>query len=241
MTVQTAARTTLAHTLHTIATLLPVLTENMHRATNPTSTNGAYDGRPPAPIAHLALADDAHRTITSWCQIVQDDRGLTGARGTTVERTRWLERHAAWLQSHPAADDAVDELTHLADRIRRAIAPAGRRIPVGACPLCQPAGTGILKACLDTGHGMPPVICNTDPAHEWTGAYYGLLSQLIGADDTECLTPAGFAAYLRAAQGAAVQPATVRQWCARHPDMLGYDPATSTIHRLTATLWWLAR
>ena len=241
MTAQTAARTTLAHTLHTIATLLPVLTEHMHRATSPASTNGAYSGRPPTPVSLLDLADEAHRTLTDWCRLVTEERGLTGTGGTTIERARWLHRHAAWIEGHPAADDALEELTYLADRIRRAIAPTGRRIPIGACPLCQPAGTGALHAHLDTGHGMPPVICNTDPAHEWTGGHYGLLSQLIGADDTERLTPTGFAAYLRAAQGAAVQPATVRQWCARHPDQLGYDPATSTIHRLTATLWWLAR
>jgi hypothetical protein len=120
----------------------------------------------------LAMRGDTIRVLCSWCEMIVDERGVSGPCDLEITLlTAFLRAHLDWLTVHPAAADFAQEIAGLADGAGEALAPANvSTIDLGPC---IKDGCGrMVRATLRLGSpgSAPHVRCDgghTWPPHQW--------------------------------------------------------------------------
>jgi hypothetical protein len=152
--------------------------------------------------------------LSSWSDLVVQERGLT-APGTGVGvLARLLVTHMSWLASHPAAGDLSTEIAQTARAARRACDPKpAKRITVGACVVrgCD----GKLSATVHSGHAVQ-VQCSSNSEHAWdTHEWTRLRREMEGAGVPAAerwLTAADIARLWKTPTGTIYRLASEQQW-----------------------------
>lgn len=104
-----------------------------------TGTIGRTDSKPlPIPVHTLDVRAQALARLASWCLLVIEDQDLHPRLDglDAVGMARFLDTHADYLASHPAAEDVVDELGESARKIDRVVDRPGPLEFVGRCEVC---------------------------------------------------------------------------------------------------------
>lgn len=162
-------------------------------------------GDPPVEF-NIAVHDHLehlHGVIVSWVRLVCEERGLRGPDGNDIERLApWLLGQLDWLTGQAWVGDMCDEirdLTRVADGITQHI-PGWHRLPA-PCPACD-------HKTLGRWDGGDQVGC-TNCGQQWPERDYPFLVRVLATDTGTSVTAA------EAAERAAVEPATFRQWVSR--------------------------
>lgn len=115
----------------------------------------------------LAVRSDTVRVLCSWCELIVDERGVSGPAALDVRTlTSYLQAHLDWLAAHTAAADFADEIAALAADVKNVLNPAQERtIEIGPCTVdgCE----RLVRASISTGiqRSVPRVGC--DAGHTW--------------------------------------------------------------------------
>lgn len=115
----------------------------------------------------LAVRSDTIRVLSSWCELIVDERGVPGPAALDVRTlTMFLQAHVDWLAAHPAAVSFADEIAALAADVRKVLNPAQERtIELGPCTV---DGCGrLVRASLSSAdqRSVPQVRC--EAGHTW--------------------------------------------------------------------------
>lgn len=115
----------------------------------------------------VAVRSDTIRVLSSWCEMVVDERGVTGPGRFDVRTlTSFLQAHADWLATHTVAADFADEIAALAADVKQVLNP-GQARTVDLVP-CTRDGCGrMVRASISTVNqrSVPQVRC--DAGHAW--------------------------------------------------------------------------
>src|SRR6266498_1532605 len=113
----------------------------------------------------LAVRSDTTHLLSSWSEMIVDERGVTGPTSLDVTAlTSFVQAHLDWLAAHPAAADFADEIEGLA-------ADGGlvlNAVPVRITELgpCTRDGCGrMVRARAVNQSSVPQVRC--DAGHAW--------------------------------------------------------------------------
>ncbi len=115
----------------------------------------------------LAVRSDTIRVLCSWCELIVDERGVSGPAALDVRTLiAYLQAHLDWLAAHTAAADFADEIAALVADVKNVLNPAqGRTIELGPCTVdgCE----RLVRASISTGiqRSAPQVRC--DAGHTW--------------------------------------------------------------------------
>ncbi len=92
-------------------------------------------------VAASASASHLRATLVAWCRLTHEEAGADLPADTLTAMSRHLLSRTEWLRHHPAAFDAVDEITHAVRDAQRVVdtPPNRTTFAVGPCP--------------ETGHG----------------------------------------------------------------------------------------
>lgn len=118
-------------------------------------------GWPGGLIVRLAASqtrDDVRNTITTWARLVQDERGHQ-APAETPALMRWLVGQLEWLRHQRYAAEALDELSHAAGLVERAVDRPAPRVDAGLCLTETEAGA--CQQRLSAAPGAAYVHCPT--------------------------------------------------------------------------------
>ncbi len=87
-------------------------------------------------VAASATAGHLRAILVGWCRMHHEETGTDLPADTLTAMSRHLLRRAEWLRHHPAAFDAVDEITGAVRDAQRVVdTPANRTtFVVGPCP-----------------------------------------------------------------------------------------------------------
>ena len=115
----------------------------------------------------VAVREDTIRVLSSWCEMVVHEGGVTGPRSLEVGiLTSFLHRHLDWLATHAAAADFAEEIAVLVAEAKQVLNPAPvRTIDLG---LCTRDGCGrVVRASISIINrgSVPQVRC--DSGHAW--------------------------------------------------------------------------
>jgi hypothetical protein len=140
-------------------------------------------GRRPADICldeiTVTVRTDTIRVLSSWCELIVDERGVTGPCELDIALlTSFLRAHLDWLVTHPAALDFAAEIAHLTAGAGEVLNPArARAVDLGPCieegckrmvrTSARPGNQGSApQVRCDAGHTWPP--------HQWLRLRYRL-------------------------------------------------------------------
>ncbi|MEH0424341.1 hypothetical protein [Streptomyces sp. B21-083] len=119
----------------------------------------------------LTLRSQIVELLASWARLVVEERQLPAPEDCTVlGLASFLDHHVPWLAEHPAAPDFDHEIAALlyVCSSLRGLAPAARRVSLGACSrlhctgelyvVIPAAGPGAARSevVCDNGHALPP-------------------------------------------------------------------------------------
>ncbi|MES9535745.1 MULTISPECIES: hypothetical protein [unclassified Actinomadura] len=114
-----------------------------------------------------AVRSDTVRVLSSWCELVIEERGVTGLGSLDVKAlTAFLQAHLDWLVGHAVAADFAEEIVALAADAERALNPTRvRTIDLGPC--AEHGCGGRVRASIGAGGqgAVPQVRC--DSGHDW--------------------------------------------------------------------------
>lgn len=87
----------------------------------------------------LSTRHDARATLSSWCLMVIEEKGLQHAKvdGRSIDDlTHFLDRWASWLTEHDAWEEVQREVGEILDRVKACL-PRGRpdSVWIGDCPV----------------------------------------------------------------------------------------------------------
>ena len=164
----------------------------------------------------IALRHDVTLSLHGWARIIVEDRDLTHhlPLGTdTLGLVGFLERWARWFSGHEAAQDAADELSTWAGRVRAAAVPQRREwMALGSCPLeIEIDGEQVLCAGQVRAHpGRDPQCqrCGTEAVWAWWERHMFPdveLSEFVTAEELIPLLRRAFG-------GEPVKASTIRKW-----------------------------
>ena len=168
----------------------------------------------------IALRHDVTAALNSWARVIVDDRELTHhlPLGTdTIGLVEFLQRWARWFSGHEAAQDATDEITIWAGRVRAAAVPEKRDwMPLGKCPL----EVEMIGEPLGVCGGSVRAHAGRDPQCQRCGTTQDLAlwerAMFPDVETSDLLLEAEIATFVhRAFGGAPVKPSTIRQWVRR--------------------------
>lgn len=135
-------------------------------------SNGYVTGSPSHPLPidprvaeHRALITGR---LTSWAQMVAEERGEVGALSPhpTVTAT-YLGSRLDWCAEQPWIDDMVAEIADTRGKAFALLYPRGRRhLKVGPCPMEGCHGT-LTATIADEDDRMSTVDCDEEPSHMW--------------------------------------------------------------------------
>ena len=115
----------------------------------------------------MAVRSDTKRVLSSWCEMVVDEHGVTGPSSLDVTAlTSFLRAHLNWLATHNAAADFADEIATLAADVKQVLDPVRVRT-IDLAP-CDVDGCGLMvRASVSTANqrSVPQVRC--DAGHTW--------------------------------------------------------------------------
>jgi len=115
----------------------------------------------------VAVRSDTRRVLSSWCEMVVDEHGVTGPSSLDVKAlTSFLGAHLNWLATHTAAADFADEIAALAADVKQVLNPVQVRT-IDLAP-CDRDGCGLMvRASVNTVNqrSVPQVRC--DAGHTW--------------------------------------------------------------------------
>ncbi|MGW0905773.1 hypothetical protein [Streptomyces sp. NPDC002853] len=119
-------------------------------------------------------------TLSSWCGLVAEGRGISAPRRSVEPLSLFLVRHADWLAVHPAVGEATREVAQLARRARR-IAHGERRRTVRVGPCATQGCGGELTAAVNaaTGAAATEIRCDRNAEHVWERHQWTELSRAI--------------------------------------------------------------
>jgi len=179
----------------------------------------------------IALRHDVTAALNSWARVIVDDRELTHhlPLGTdTIGLVEFLQRWARWFSGHEAAQDATDEISTWAGRVRAAAVPEKRDwMPLGKCPLeIEQQAIGDLEDGTPYTRGVGPcggsvrAHAGRDPQCQRCGTTQDLAlwerAMFPDVETSDLLLEAEIATFVhRAFGGAPVKPSTIRQWVRR--------------------------
>lgn len=115
----------------------------------------------------VAVRSDTICLLSSWCELIVDERGVTGPDDLDVSTlTSFLQAHLDWLATHAVAADFAHEIADLAADASRTLNPVQvRTINLG---LCTRDGCGrMIRASISTVSqgSIPQVRCGA--GHTW--------------------------------------------------------------------------
>jgi len=115
----------------------------------------------------VAVRSDTIRVLSSWCEMIVDERGVTGPGSLDVRTlTSFLQAHVDWLATHAVASDFADEIVGLVADVSRTLNPEQvRTINLGPCTR---DGCGrMIRASISTVSrgSVPQVRCGA--GHSW--------------------------------------------------------------------------
>jgi hypothetical protein len=115
----------------------------------------------------MAVRGNTIRVLASWCEMIVDERGVTGPGSLDVGvLTSFLQAHADWLAAHAVIADFAAEIASLVADARRALDPVRTRtIDLGPCT--RDGCTGMVRASVGAASqgSVPQVRC--DAGHTW--------------------------------------------------------------------------
>lgn len=163
------------HRLERALAELPGLFDELVHALAPGRIIGARITGTPDHALPINPAVAEHRKdiagkLSSWCQLVIDERGVTTApdNDRPVNTAPWLLIHLDWLEQHDEVETFAAEVFELSSKAFSLAFPSGaRRIKLGEC--VEPDCPGTLSAVVrDTDDLLPSrVWCDVDESHEW--------------------------------------------------------------------------
>lgn len=167
-----------------------------------------WPGGLPVRLAAAQVRDDVRNTITTWARLIQDERGQQPPIETPA-LLRWLVGQLEWLRHQRYAEEALDELSHAARLVERAVDRPVPRVDAGLCLAATEAGP--CQQRLSAAPGAAIVHCpacrTTHTAQERREAILAAARDIRGTAE-EC------SAWL-AMLGVSVRANTVRQWRTR--------------------------
>ncbi len=115
----------------------------------------------------MAVRSDTIRVLSSWCEMVVDERGVTGPSSFDVRKlTAFLQAHLDWLATHTVAADFAAEIAALAADVTQVLNPA--KVRMIDLAICTRDGCGqTVRASISTVNqrSAPKVRC--DAGHIW--------------------------------------------------------------------------
>lgn len=127
----------------------------------------------------VAVRSDTVRVLSSWCEMVVDERGVAGPRGLDVRAlTTFLLANLDWLATHPVAADFADEIATLAAGVKQTLNPAQART-IDLTPCTRDGCGAMVRARISTVNqrSLPQVRCDaghTWPPSQWLGLRHRL-------------------------------------------------------------------
>lgn len=204
----------LTRDLEDIIALWPLLADMI--APGSSSGGGGGSSKPGSrPPCDLDIVDITHRAgltsaqLISWSALVIEERQLaTRTIGDGDQAARLLSIHAEWLACQPFADEACDEISKAAHRIRRACKDLPDP-PLGKCPDIDPRGEqDTCGGPLRWIDGSTAVAC-TRCGSTWAEADLPHILRVV-SPDRRFPVPRAWASVTYN-----VAPATLRQWIRR--------------------------
>lgn len=125
-----------AHRLKLILRDVPGVLADLEPTPRP--GGGRSSSEPKLPISEpvMAAKDALRAMLVSWAKLVSEDFGIDlDFMDTSEQIAQWLTVHRLQLASHPASDDAEEELRGAVDGCRRLADRPARQI-VGPCNEC---------------------------------------------------------------------------------------------------------
>ncbi|WP_341716421.1 hypothetical protein QQG74_20685 [Micromonospora sp. FIMYZ51] len=120
--------------------------------------------------------------LSSWADLVVDERECTPPERTIPALSGFLLRHTRWLCAHSAASDAVCEIAETAAEARSAAYPRwSRKFRVGGC--VEPGCGGHLFAVIRSNDRLLPseVRCEANPEHVWPAHQWRELDRRVNS------------------------------------------------------------
>jgi hypothetical protein len=132
----------------------------------------------------MAVRSDTKRVLSSWCEMVVDEHGVTGPSSLDAEiLTSFLGAHLNWLATHAAAADFADEIAALAADVKQVLNPVQVQT-IDLAPCTRDGCSQTVRASISTvnQHSVPQVRC--DAGHTWQPRQWLDLRHLL--DLTAC-------------------------------------------------------
>lgn len=119
-------------------------------------------------------------TLSSWCGLVAEGRGISAPRRSVLPLSVFLVRHVDWLAVHPAVAEATREVALLARRARR-IAHEERLRTVRVGPCATQGCRGELTAVVNESAAVTAteIRCDVNAEHVWERDQWTELSREI--------------------------------------------------------------
>lgn len=77
-------------------------------------------------------------TLGTWCRLIAEERGKElPEKDSAPAVARWLLHHVEWLRHDRAGQEAVEEITSVVGKIRKAVDRPAARIYAGPCRECE--------------------------------------------------------------------------------------------------------
>jgi hypothetical protein len=115
----------------------------------------------------VAVRSETIRVLASWCEMIVDERGVTGPGSLDVRiLTSFLQAHLDWLVAHGAAADFADEIAALAADVGQVLNPVQVRT-IDLAP-CTRDGCGrMVCASISTVNQRSVAQVRCDGGHTW--------------------------------------------------------------------------
>ena len=212
--------------------LLPALYSYCEAALAPSQRTGrerVRGGRPGSTkLNHAALSarEDIISILASWSSLVVDERRVVTIPERNVkDMSAFLTANLEWLAQHPAANDLVTEIHHVAEAAKVAVDPdSAVRLRLGSCAQRRCNGTAYVTAqssatlsyqlrCTFSRERLPLSITDNTPPAQARPRCPVIQARIIETASTQAtgqLLPTDLAATV-----AGVPHATIRKWASR--------------------------
>lgn len=175
----------------------------------------------------VSLRRFATDVLNGWSRVVQEDRPVTTALpdGSHVPgMAKFLTIHAQWLSGHDSAEDVVEELQKVANKVTAITNPTRKEwISLGSCPIeCEFDPAAGLEVCGGQVRAWPRAEdregecmarcqrCGTEAVASWWER-----QMFTDPELRQWLTDAELVPFLHSTFGVVVKEATIRQWVRR--------------------------
>ena len=115
----------------------------------------------------VAVRSDTIRVLSSWCEMIVEERDATGPGSLDVKTlTSFLRAHLDWIAAHVVAADFAEEIAALVAEAKQVLNPAQARIiDLGPCTRDGCGRTVRASMGTDNRPSAPQVRC--DAGHTW--------------------------------------------------------------------------